>query len=300
MNTPPFAFVEENYPLAPHTLYRIGGPAKWAFLPRNMEEAQAAYEWISERKIPFLVMGAGSNMLIDDEGFDGAVLFTTELKHREECGEHRFRLGAGLPLADIIRTTMLPNNYAGTGALTGIPGTLGGALFMNAGTVNGAICQFTETATLLIPSGLSVVTMTPELYSYRGQRFCGSDAVILEAVLRFSPSEQDESAIYRHYIQRRLDTQPQGWCCGSVFKNPPNDHAGRLIESCGLKGTRRGGAIISEKHANFIMNEDNASFADVLELIRLVKETVLARHGIELHEEVRIITRRPGQAVPPA
>lgn len=298
MNTPPFEFARENYPLAPHTLYRIGGPAQWAFLPRDTHEAEVAYAWIMDQKIPFLIMGAGSNMLIDGRGFDGAVLFTTELKHREECGLHRFRLGAGLPLSDIVRTIMLPSNYTGTGALTGIPGTLGGALFMNAGTVNGTICQFTETVTLLTPFGLTDVAMAPELYGYRGQAFCGPDAVIVEAVLRFTPSAEDESAVYHHYIQRRQDTQPQGWCCGSVFKNPPNDHAGRLIESCGLKGTRRGGAVISEKHANFIMNEDNASFEDVLGLIHLVKETVFAQHGVKLQEEVRIITRQPGQAGP--
>lgn len=300
MNTPPFAFVKENHPLGPHTLYRIGGPAKWAFLPRDTHEAQTAYAWIIDQKVPFLVMGAGSNMLIDNRGFDGAVLFTTELKHREACGGDRFRLGAGLPLADMVRTIMLPNNYAGTGALTGIPGSLGGALFMNAGTVNGTICQFTETVILLTPSGFTTIAMAPELYGYRGQAFCGPDTVIVEAVLRFTPSEKDESVVYHHYIQRRLDTQPQGWCCGSVFKNPPNDHAGRLIESCGLKGTRRGGAVISEKHANFIMNEDNASFEDVLGLIQLVKDTVFAQHGVKLQEEVRIITPRSGPGVPPA
>lgn len=290
MNAPPFEFAREHYPLAPHTFYRIGGPARWALLPGNLEETKASYAWVLEQGTPFLVMGAGTNMLIDDRGFPGVVLFTTEIKHVEPCGSDRFRVGAGLPLADIVRTLMLPNNYAGVGALTGIPGSLGGALFMNAGTVNGSICQITEKVTLLRPSGPVDVTMAPELYGYRGQAFCGPEDLIAEATLAFTPSGKDESAIHRHYMQRRQDTQPQGWCCGSVFKNPPNDHAGRLIEACGLKGTRRGGAIISEKHANFIMNEHDATFDDVMGLIRLVKDTVQARYGIALHEEVRIIS----------
>ncbi len=284
-----FDFVREQYSLAPHTLYRIGGPARWAFLPRTAGEAKAAYTWMVDRKMPVLIMGAGSNMLIDDRGFPGGVLFTTELKGIETLGSGRYRSGAGVMLADIVSSVMLPNNYAGVGALTGIPGTLGGALYMNAGTVNGSICQFTEAVTLLTPEGAQTVSMEPALYSYRSQTFCGKHEVILDAILAFTVSDVDEVAVYNHYIQRRRETQPQGWCCGSVFKNPPDNHAGRLIETCGLKGTRRGGAVISEKHANFIMNEDNASFEDVLGLIQLVKDTVYARFGIRLEEEVRII-----------
>ena len=289
MSGPPFPFARQNYSLAPHTLYRIGGAAQWALFPKNKGEAETAFTWCIAHGMPCLIMGAGSNLLIDDKGVDGAVLFTTELKDAETCGTHCYRLGAGLPLADIVRSIMLPNNYAGVGALTGIPGTLGGALFMNAGTVNGSICEFTKSVYMLTPEGPVTISMQPELYSYRGQCFCGADRVIIEAELIFTPSDKDESAVYRHYIQRRQDTQPQGWCCGSVFKNPPGEHAGRLIEACGLKGTRNGGAVISEKHANFIMNEDNATFEDVLGLIQLVKDTVYNKFGVNLEEEVRII-----------
>lgn len=300
MTLPSCSTLQEMYTLAPHTLYRIGGPARWAFWPATLSEVQDTYAWIKERELPLLVMGAGSNLLIDDRGFDGAVLFTTALQHQIQCGTHRYRLGAGLPLADIVRNIMLPGNFAGTGALTGIPGTLGGALFMNAGTVNGTICQFTEEVTILYPEEMRQVAITPDRYSYRGQSFCTGDAVILEALLAFSPSDKEEKDIYQHYIQRRLDTQPQGRCCGSVFKNPPNDHAGRLIESCGLKGTRRGGAIISPKHANFIMNEDNATFDDVYGLIQEVKQRVWDCHHIALKEEVRIIRQSPDAAAPSA
>ncbi len=297
---PPFDFVREYYPLAPHTFYRIGGVARWAFLPRTSDEVRRAYAWMTERKIPVLVMGAGSNMLIDDNGFSGGVLFTTELKSIEPVGSEKYRCGAGVTLSDIVTTVMLPNNYTGVGALTGIPGTLGGALYMNAGTVNGSICQFAEIVTMVTSGGVETVHLRPQLYGYRKQSFCGNRDVIMEAQLSFTASTKDESFVYRHYIQRRRETQPQGWCCGSVFKNPPENHAGRLIEACGLKGLRRGGAVISEKHANFIMNDDNASFEDVRGLIQLVKDTVFDRCGIMLEEEVRIITAGSAPEAPPA
>ena len=184
---------------------------------------------------------------------------------------------------------MLARNYAGVGALTGIPGSVGGAIFMNAGTVNGSACQFLETADLLGPEGRRTLAVTPDLYDYRSQRFCGPDDVILGGVFRFSPAAEDQRPIFEHYMARRREKQPRGFCCGSVFKNPPGDHAGRLIEACGLKGARHGGAVISPLHANFIMNEDGATFADVMALIRLAKERVRERFGVALEEEVRVV-----------
>lgn len=289
MKLPAVDFIKENIPLAEYTFYRIGGPARFAFFPTTLQQITWAYEWVKGHQIPLLVIGSGSNVLISDAGFPGAVFFTTELKTLAPLGNHCYRCGAGTTLASIVENIMLANNYAGVGALTGIPGTLGGALFMNAGTVNGSICQFTKNVVLIGDAGLEEVEIRPELYAYRRQFFCEPETVIVEAELTFSPSNQDETAIYNHYIKRRLDTQPQGWCCGSVFKNPEGNHAGHLIEACGLKGTRIGGALISEKHANFIMNEGNASFKDVLSLIHLAKSRVRERFGIELEEEVRII-----------
>ena len=141
-----------------------------------------------------------------------------------------------------------------------------------------------------LPSRVPTVPMTPELYGYRGQRFCAPGDVILGGTFAFTPAEADQRAIYAHYKQRRLEKQPQGYCCGSVFKNPEGGHAGALIEACGLKGTRRGGAILSPMHANFIMNENNARFQDVLDLIALAKGKVAETHGVVLEEEVRIIS----------
>jgi len=261
-----------------------------ALIPRNAEEMAEAYAWMIAQDATRLILGGGSNVLISDAGYPGVVLFTTGLTRYEDLGNHRYYVGSGRDLDWMVQEIMLAHNYEGVGGLTGIPGSVGGAIYMNAGTVNGWTCMFMDSVDLMGPGGARTVEMTPELWGYRGQRFCPPGDAILGGVFHFAPSDRDQRAIYNHYLQRRKEKQPQGHCCGSVFKNPEGDHAGRLIESCGLKGTRRGGAQISPMHANFVMNEDNASFDDVLGLIRLMKQTVHDTHGVTLEEEVRIIT----------
>lgn len=289
MQPPPFEFAYENHVLAPLTLYNIGGPARWALIPRSPEELAEAYRWMAAQDAPRFVLGGGSNVLISDEGFPGYVLLTSGLRQFVDHGGHRYTIGAGHDLMWLVREVMLPNNYEGVGGLTGIPGSVGGAIYMNAGTVNGWTCQYMESADVMGPDGPRTVTMQDDLYSYRGQFFCAPGEVITGGVFQFAVSERDQRALHEHYMKRRREKQPPGRSCGSVFKNPPDNHAGRLIEACGLKGTRRGGAVISEMHANFFINENNATFQDVLDLITLAKEKVKAEFGIALEEEVRIV-----------
>ncbi len=289
MRTPPFDFSRLDYPLAECTLYNIGGPAKVALLPRTDEEVEQAYQWMNAQPGKKLIIGGGSNVLINDEGYDGIVLFTTQLLRMEDLGDHRFYVGSGCELDDMVRQIMLKHNYDGVGGFTGIPGSVGGAIYMNAGTVKGSTCQWMESVNVMKPAGRTTIPMTPERYSYRGQTFCEPGDVILGGTFQFTPAEADQQAIYDRYKQRRLEKQPQGHSCGSVFKNPEGNHAGHLIESCGLKGTRIGGAVISPMHANFIINEGTATFRDVLDLIALAKKTVAKQHGVALEEEVRVI-----------
>lgn len=289
MDNAPFEFAKLNYPLAGCTLYNIGGPAKVALLPRNEAEVNEAYQWMLDQPGKKLILGGGSNVLINDAGYDGIVLFTTELLRMDDLGDHRYYVGSGCELDDMVQQIMLKHNYEGVGGFTGIPGSVGGAIYMNAGTVKGSTCEWMASVDVVKPRGVVTVPMTPDLYSYRGQTFCAPGDVILGGTFQFTPSETDQQAIYNHYKQRRREKQPQGYCCGSVFKNPEGGHAGHLIESCGLKGTRRGGAIISPMHANFIMNEGEATFQDVVDLIGLAKERVASQHGVRLEEEVRII-----------
>ena len=297
MNTPPFEFATSNHPLAPLTLYQVGGPAAWALTPRTLDEARAAYQWMRRQSAPQLVLGGGSNVLIADGGFPGIVLITTGLQGAEDLGGGRSRVEAGVDLGWMVRDVMLPNNYAGVGGLTGIPGSVGGAIYMNAGTNKGTICQLMESVEVASPSGVQTVAMDPSLYGYRGQTFCPPGSLILQGHFRFEPAGEDQRAIYERYIERRAQTQPKGPSCGSVFKNPEGDHAGRLIEACGLKGTRRGGAVISPKHANFILNENGASSADILWLMDLCKRRVREQFGVALREEVSIIPPRRAERV---
>jgi UDP-N-acetylmuramate dehydrogenase len=288
MITAPFDFAVNDYPLAPASLYNVGGNADLALMPRTLEEVEAAYAWLGKQDVPKLVLGGGSNVLIADAGFRGIVLFTTELTGLEDLGDDRFRVEGGMILNEMLEQTILKHNYDGAGGLTGIPGTVGGAIFMNAGTVNGSICQLMESVQITTESGTEEIVIDPSMYSYRGQTFCPPSGLIVSGTFQFTHTEVDQRAIYDRYIARRKETQPQGNSCGSVFKNPEGNHSGQLIESCGLKGTRRGGAAISDVHANFIVNDRNASSDDILGLIRLCKETVLEKHGVELHEEVKI------------
>lgn len=284
----PLDFAIENYPLAPTSLYNVGGPARVALMPRTREEVEAAYDWAKTQDLPMIVLGGGSNVLIADDGYPGIVLFTTELVGIEDLGDKRYWVGGGTILDTMVKETILKHNFHGAGGLTGIPGTVGGAIFMNAGTVNGSICELMESVDITTDAGTQTITMHPELYSYRGQSFCPPSGLILGGTFQFEDSEEDQQAKYEHYINRRKKTQPKGHSCGSVFKNPEGDHSGRLIEACGLKGTRRGGAAISDVHANFIVNDQNATSSDILELIQLCKETVLNEHGVQLEEEVKI------------
>ncbi len=285
----PFDYAKPDFPLAPVTMYGVGGKARLALLPGTVEEACEAYEWLTAQPGKHLVLGGGSNMLIADEGIDGIVLVTTGLAGLRPQGEDHWEVEAGVGLGRLVRDVMLPGNYGGTGGLTGIPGSVGGAIYMNAGTVNGSVCQLLESVEVIGPEGRQTVAIDESLYGYRGQTFCPARSLILKGLFRFVQAEDDQQAVYDHYMRRRSEKQPAGKCCGSVFKNPPGDHAGRLVESCGLKGTRHGGAVISPMHANFIMNEGQATCSDILWLIDTCKEEVRKRFGIELEEEVRVI-----------
>lgn len=289
MNAAPFEFAFEDYPLAPATLYDVGGPAELALIPRTLDEAFAAYEWAWRQEGPKLILGSGSNVLIADHGFAGIVLITTELRGLHALGDDRFLVHGGVVLDDVLHEVLLPNNYQGVGGLSGIPGSVGGAIFMNAGTVNGSVCEHLESVSLVTPQGQRNTPIDASLYSYRAQTFCSRDTLILSGLFRFTRAEDDQRALYEHYIQRRKETQPEGNSCGSVFKNPEGGHAGRLIEACDLKGTRRGGAVISELHANFIVNDAGATCGDILGLIALAKRKVHERFGIQLAEEVKVI-----------
>jgi UDP-N-acetylenolpyruvoylglucosamine reductase len=193
MEAPPFEFAVANYPLAPCSLYNVGGPARWALLPRNRAEAEQAYAWLRVQDgVPRIVLGGGSNVLIADEGFPGIVVFTSGLNRVEDLGSGRYYIEGGVNLDSIVQNVMLANNYKGVGGLTGIPGSTGGAIYMNAGTVNGTICELMESVDIIDEHGARTIPMDPSLYGYRGQTFCPPTGLILGGAFRFEPADEDQ------------------------------------------------------------------------------------------------------------
>ncbi|MBY0088605.1 UDP-N-acetylmuramate dehydrogenase [Brevibacillus sp. M2.1A] len=278
-------------PLANHTTWRIGGPADLLIQPKDKASLQKALQIIHRHEIPWSVIGRGSNLLVRDRGIRGAVLKVAEgLSHCEFRGEE-VCVGAGYSM---IRLAVETGKMGLTGMefAGGIPGTVGGAVYMNAGAHGSDLSRILIDAEILFENGESKVLSNEELsFSYRTSLLQKQKGIVLEARFQLRTGDRKEiAATLAANKERRRNTQPlQMPCAGSVFRNPPNDHAGRLIEAAGLKGYQIGGAQVSEKHSNFIVNCGGATAADVLTLINHVRSTILEKNGIDLHPEVLVV-----------
>jgi UDP-N-acetylmuramate dehydrogenase len=281
--------VLQSVSMAKHTSWHVGGPADFFFTPRDAMDL-AAFVRHLPLDVPLLWIGLGSNLLVRDGGIRGAVISTHgALGALERLSATRIQAEAGVPCAKIARQCVKwglgPAEF-----FAGIPGTLGGALAMNAGAWGEETWRHVIEVDVLDRRGMR---HTRKAADYRiGYRTVkGPDNEwFIGARLEFERKPGVNSEAIRDLLDKRKQTQPIGeWSCGSVFTNPPGDHAARLIESAGLKGFRRGDASVSEKHANFIINHGAASAADVEALIAHVQQTVLQVHGIELATEVRIV-----------
>jgi UDP-N-acetylmuramate dehydrogenase len=280
-----------NEPLANHTTWRIGGPADLLIQPKDKASLIKAVQIIHRHNIPWSVIGRGSNLLVRDGGIRGAVLKVAEgLSHCEFRGEE-VCVGAGYSM---IRLAMETGKMGLTGMefAGGIPGSVGGAVYMNAGAHGSDLSRILKEAEILFENGETMVLTNEQLrFSYRTSLLQQKKGVVLEALFQLRKGDRKEiGAVLAAYKDRRRLTQPlQMACAGSVFRNPPGDHAGRLIEAAGLKGYRYGGAQISEIHANFIVNRGGATAADVLTLMDLVKRTIKEKFGVDLHPEVLVV-----------
>ena len=286
--------VRRDEPMSKHTSWRVGGPADLFFTPRDREEL-AAFLRTLPPTTPLLWVGLGSNLLVRDGGIRGAVVCThgafTRLERRALLGVY---CESGVPCGRLTR--QCANWGLGQAEFfAGIPGTLGGALAMNAGAFGGETWRQVRSVEVIARNGSLRVRAADEYQvGYRHVGAPANDEWFLAAELEFSPRDAAAAGAVRELAQRRKQTQPLGeWSCGSVFTNPPGDHAARLIEAAGLKGARIGGAAVAEKHANFILNEGHATAADIEELINQVRDTVQRVHGIELVPEVRIVGEAP-------
>lgn len=281
--------VRLDEPLARHTTFRIGGPAAVHYTPASAEAAAAAVTWAREHGVPWLVLGLGSNVLVRDGGFPGLVLKIGKgldaLSHRAET----WKVGAGLPLPLLARRTA-EAGFSGVQRLVGVPGTVGGGVFMNAGAHGQDFATVLISATILTPEG--EVADRPRKAIPFAYRRSGLDAhVVLGCALRLQKDAPERvTADLAMVLKKRREGTPFDQpCCGSVFKNPEEMTAGRLVDRCGLKGRRVGGAEISSLHANYIVNRGNASADDVLKLIDVARTAVFKEFGIELELEVKVL-----------
>lgn len=279
-------------PLAAHTSWRVGGPADRWFEPADREDLLSFVQQLPADE-PVLWIGLGSNLLVRDGGFRGTVIGLHEALDTLvlEDGDTRIHAGAGVHCARLAKFAERAAR-AGLGFMAGIPGTVGGALAMNAGAWGGETWPVVETVEVLFRDGRA--EWLPASAFETGYRLMQPPAGFLGFLgARFIVSADADGAHAREtkeWLAKRKATQPVGRpSAGSTFRNPPGDHAARLIERCGLKGLRIGGAQVSQQHANFILTEDGARAADVEALIHHIRKTVHEQTGVELHPEVRVI-----------
>lgn len=293
--TPPPEFssrIRLGEPLSRHTSWHVGGPADIFFMPDSRADLIAFLKQLPP-DVPLLWLGLGSNLLVRDGGVRGVVISTREaLNQLERRGERGVYAEAGVPCAKLARACARWN-LGPAEFFTGIPGTVGGALAMNAGAFGGETWPQVEGVETIDRRGEVHQRGAAEYrFSYRHIEPPTVDEWFLAAQFNFqgASSEADTRAL----LERRRQTQPIGeWSCGSVFTNPPGDHAARLIEAAGLKGHRIGGAVVSARHANFIINEGAASASDIEMLITAVQGEVERRHGRRLVPECRIVGEAP-------
>lgn len=277
-------------PMARHTSWRVGGPAQRFFEPADLDDLAVYLRRLPEDE-PLLWLGLGSNLLVRDGGIRGSVILTAPgLGGIERIGTAMLRVEAGVPCAKAARFSA-DANLEGAEFLTGIPGTMGGALAMNAGAFGGETWPIVAAVETIDRRGV-VRTRAPSDYRIAYRSVQGPAGEWFTAAhLALAPGDGAAAkARIRECLRLRAETQPTGVAsCGSVFRNPPGDHAGRLIDSCGLKGHAVGGAHVSPKHANFILNGGGATAADIEALIDHVRAVVERERGVRLMPEVHIV-----------
>jgi UDP-N-acetylmuramate dehydrogenase len=282
--------VRRAEPMTRHTSFRIGGPAALYCVLDTVHDLALALPILEEEGVDWTVIGKGSDLLVSDEGYDGAVLVLGREFKRHAVEGGLLRAGAACVLAHLVQEAF-NRGLLGLEWAVGIPGTIGGALVMNAGTSEGWIGQVVDTVTLYVPGeGFVLVHGRDVAWEYRRSGLAGR-GIILEASMRVSEIDPLRiRARMERSLKDRKATQPIGLpSAGSVFMNPTGDSAGRLIESSGFKGMREGGARVSPVHANFIVNEGGASAADVVRLIRAIQDRVKTDTGIDLRPEIKFL-----------
>ncbi len=283
---------KKNEPLCEHTSFKIGGPADFFVVPCNEQQLCECLVILKQKEIPVFILGKGSNLLVSDNGIEGAVISLNELNEIKVEGS-KITAGAGATLASVCIAAQ-KNSLSGLEFAFGIPGGVGGALFMNAGAYGGEMSQVVSLARYVTADGnIGEVSASQMELGYRTSVFKKGGMVITS--VEFALSEDDGAEIKRKmddFMERRRSKQPLEYpSAGSTFKRPEGYFAGALIEKNNLKGVSVGGAMVSEKHAGFVINFDNATADDVKHLMEKVKNTVLKADGVLLEPEVIFVGR---------
>jgi UDP-N-acetylmuramate dehydrogenase len=285
--------VQYECPMNRYTTFRVGGPAEALCIIRELNELSRTVAYLDGEKIPYLVIGRGSNLLVKDEGFKGVALLLREKLAQVETNGKSDRVilaGGGLSLFELLEYCKA-KGLAGLEFLAGIPGTTGGAVAMNAGAWGTEVGNLVQEVQMVTPAGeITTLAQSGLKFTYRALLF-QKGAVIIR--VKFELNHDNPEAVVATvagYLKKRQESQPSGYPSGgSVFKNPVNDYAGRLIEKAGLKGKRIGGAMISPEHANFIVNTGGATASDILSLMDLARIKVREQTGVELESEIRVV-----------
>lgn len=281
--------VKQNEPMSRHTTFKIGGSADVFAMPRTAEELSFAIEVCKENGVPYYIVGNGSNLLVRDGGIRGVVI-RPDLRELYLDG-NELTVGAGVMLGAAARLAA-ENSLTGMEFASGIPGTTGGGVYMNAGAYGGELKDIIKTVDVLMPNG-EIKVFTPENagFGYRRSNFMENGAIILKTVFVLEKGDKDEIFEKMNTLNsQRREKQPLEYpSAGSTFKRPEGYFAGKLIDDSGLRGFSVGDAQVSEKHCGFVVNKGSASAADVLKLMDEVSEKVYERFGVMLEPEVRII-----------
>ncbi len=280
----------ENEPLARYTTYRLGGPARLLVLPADVEDVTKALEMARDRGLPWLVLGLGSNVLVKDTGFPGLVIRMGKGLDKFEMKGATAIVGAGLPTPILARRTA-EAGFVGVERFIGIPGTVGGGVYMNAGAHGAEFAEIVTEVTVMDGQGKVKQLLRKQIpFKYRGSHL--GNVIVLEAKLGLG----EEAPAKLKELQgkllrwRKAGTPFDQPCCGSVFRNPSGTKtAGMLIDECALKGTQVGGVQVSTMHANYFVNLGNGTAADVLKLVDQVKKTVAKKTGVELELEMKVV-----------
>lgn len=282
--------LKEEEPMKGHTTFRIGGPAQYFITPKSTQELAGTISLCKRFSIPYRVIGNGSNLLVSDQGWRGAVISTEALKNTS-CSQNTIWAEAGVSLTRLARLAQ-EASLTGLEFAAGIPGTLGGALVMNAGAYGGEMKDIVAWADVLALDG-TIHRKTPNQLKMGYRRSCIPEEgyTVLAASLSLKPGEPESIAAKMEDLAfRRKAKQPLDYpSAGSTFKRPPGYFAGKLIDDAGLRGFQLGGAAVSEKHCGFVINRDQATAEDVLNLCEEVKRRVKEQSGVELELEIKVL-----------